>query len=673
MDYYPDYPEFERYHSTEQLPIEPISPDDLATAVVDKLSSFPNTVVPEKTSQMVKELCRGFNECINLNKPTIRPTVKYKIPYTSIFSPKTGSAKSLSAKMYASLLPTQYKVLFVVIRVDDATKFCEDINDWSGNPNKARCYYNVDLDHPDHHLRIEENEIDHHQCLVITHEKFKRLNLYSSQMSRILQKKRRDLIIIDERISFFEKHVITSEKIRALINAIVSLNSILPEPLQLNQTVESLEELLTSIEYLHQLCSENNIDTLYIDKDGIRHKNEIDGEEQIVTEQFNIPSNDAYQFDTLLQRITTRQNLRRFATPLAETVNDDDIRETVKRLCNSILMLKEYKFLYNKRGDLGLLVLHEKIENKLGSCVILDATAEVNRVYDDLVWYDESIMHYETTDPRTYSNLTIHKAFGYPQGRTAIYEDLSVDEITTKANDYIQIANSLMSESDKMLVITFMDFKPYLEACNTSDQIVFTHWGNHIGKNEWSDCNKVMIIGWYYIPKSEHRINLLNATRSTTTATELYSTEINQEYELSRLTDDLVQGSMRGSARITIDSDGNCAPSDVYIFVPKNKNGYTVMDLYESQFKDANIQHWILPLHESSIRDAITKEDQIIDYIGNHMLDKNEMLAKDCRIALDIKEAQFSKLQKSRQVIDYFRINNIITERRVRSLYFVKK
>ena len=182
-----------RFWSTESFSTNPIEPQLLIDEVAKRLQFYGN-VIPLKNPQMVSELCKGFNECIRLNQTG-------DIPQTIIFSPKTGSAKSTSAKTYISLLK-EVSSLVVVPRVDDAISYCCEINELSNDSDYARCYFRISDKHPDCDVRVDRQHINDFRYIVITHSMLRTISQYGeTSVANALKEKQRDLVIVDERLN----------------------------------------------------------------------------------------------------------------------------------------------------------------------------------------------------------------------------------------------------------------------------------------------------------------------------------------------------------------------------------------------------------------------------------------------------------------------------------------
>ena len=183
-------------HDSSSFPEEPIAPSTLALKVSEKLKEFGNTV-PDKTPVMVEELCRSFNECIRLN-------TNEEDAQTLILSPKTGSAKSVSSKMYVSLLEEQASVI-VVYTIEDAIQTCRDINHWSGDDDYARCFYSISEENKEDPTRVKKGELSKYRCIVISHALFKMANTKEDVAYLSLYKgRKREFILVDERVDLYK-------------------------------------------------------------------------------------------------------------------------------------------------------------------------------------------------------------------------------------------------------------------------------------------------------------------------------------------------------------------------------------------------------------------------------------------------------------------------------------
>lgn len=622
-----------RFYSTESFPTNPIEAQRLIDTVSEKLREYGN-VIPEKTSIMVEELCRGFNECIRLNQIE-------DIPQTLIFSPKTGSAKSTSAKAYISLLENASS-LVIVPRVDDAISYCNDINTWSENPEYARCYYRISDENPDSDVRVERDHINDFRCIVITHAMLRTISHFSdTSIANILKEKQRDLVIVDERLSLFHSHEITKDEVRNLAFIFAELQK--NTDFDLSPLREPLAMLLLTFRKLELIATNTNSKIVPIN-------GTLDDQ---LRETFDYTNVNFQILESLIQN----KNLK-FAqiNPLfkGSDIIEDDAKKTVVEKMRSIEYILKHEFYYFKSGQYIKLISLENLRHAFGSIVVLDATAEINMIYHTRsIAQHMQTMHMKTTDPRIYSNLTINIAKGYHQSRTAIYKDETIN-IVERATEYLQIAKGLLiSDDDRLLVITFKDFRNQMEMQNTEQHIEFTHWGNHVGKNEWSHCNKVMIVGWNYLTEEVHYNHFLHAVGNQEYSDHLQNNDTIKNYKITQMVDDLIQAAMRCSARKTIDENGNCAHSELYMFHPDNEEGKTIISHFIREFTDAVVKAWI-PEH-AQIVPKKAKSTENADLILNYLQEKSKS-AIDVSIQTIISDTGLKKHTVSRTIkSEYFK------------------
>jgi len=575
-NYEPNYDLYEpeppqRCHSIEDV-TTPVDPSHLASQVVAKLRSFPTKiVVPSQTPEMVKDLGRGFNKCIEHNKSNDEP-------HTYVFSPKTGSAKSVSAKMYVALLKDEASII-VVSKITDAINFCNDINNWSGDKGYARCYYSIDDKNP---FRVEKKDLYMYRCIVITHNMFiKENNNVKHGYFKSYRDSNRSLVIVDERISMYNRHKISKVVVEDLVRIFTLLKPHIKT--YIDPEITLLEEVVQLFGNIKQLSKQPNANASNLLLTASMRK------------QLSIPQCDFTILVAALNSYT--KNLHSLLNPVRTKKNDEEdkaLRNDIKNYLSNIETVLSENFSYHKSGLYSYLMSTENIISKFGTAVILDATAEVNEIYNTTAWHNsDTFRHIATVDPRKYSNFTIHKASGYPQSKYELLYKPSKKQLNQSIDNYLSIARSLLtSQSDHLLIISIQEFRDKLEKKNTNSRIEFTHWGDHIGKNDWSHCNKVMVIGWQELPSVEYYGNFINAVEDLKYAASALDEDMEKEYRYSQIADDLVQGVMRGSARKTISTDGNCYPCDAYLFYPNGEKGDSVMELFESQFKDAVVSSW---------------------------------------------------------------------------------
>lgn len=198
-------------------------------------------------------------------------------------------------------------------------------------------------------------------------------------------------------------------------------------------------------------------------------------------------------------------------------------------------------------------------------------------------------------------------------------------------------------DGDKLLVISFKGFvKEYLrEMFPENGNVVFTNWGNHVGRNDWKDCNKVMLIGWFRLPEEEYISKLFHISSLGTSDLRVMQ-HINPDavknLQLSEIADDLIQGAMRCCARVIDTKDSDCKAASVYLFQDNFDGSDDVINLFESEFPKANIVNWAPEANQakSSLPKPQQKKETVIEYLLEILKTNSSYLrydlCKECEI-----------------------------------------
>ncbi len=607
--YEPEPPEQpQRYIYETNFPTTPIKPLDLFNKVETQLKTY-KLVVPNKSKEMVEDLCKGFNECIRLNSNN----KDKKHPQTLVFSPKTGSAKSVTAKMYIAML-TNEDSLVVVPTVEDANTFCEDINNWSGDTNYARCTYSVNNDNPKTKYHIEKQDTTNYRCIVITHNMYIEINKYPSRkLFKALETKDTKLVIIDERISLYNRYTITSTQVLDLIDIFTKIDNKTDYDLKVD--IDTLNLVSDLFKRLKEQTTNDKKRELIL---ALKKQLEMD----IKAFQFsNI--GEVLNYDSII-------DLTKYITKIngiSSKQTNEDLKSSISELIEIIKKIGKEDFSFHTTGEYETILFTSNIEPLFGSSVVLDATASINEIYENTTYYKSSnIKHIITADPRIYNNFTIKIAKGYPQGRSSIYKGQTATEAKKILNNYARLALSLLDSDDNLLIVTFKDLvEPLQKLLKRNKKICITNWGNHVGKNNWSHCNKVMIIGWYRMPDTEYYGNYINSMNSIKEAQYYLRDHTINKFKSTQLIDDLVQATMRCSARKIANIDGDCTRSEAYIFYADNAEGHAIIKSYESEFKGAKVIDWDPKelLTTKKLSNSTNNVDTILSYLDKELKDKN--------------------------------------------------
>lgn len=630
---------------TDKFPMHPVDPQELSTRVEKQLILY-KTIVPIKNQQLVMELCKTFNQCIELNKKNESINL--------VVSPQTGSSKTLAAKMYVSLLKNESSII-VVPRVSDAISIAKDVNKWSGNRKYCRCHYLVNKDNPKSPLHILKEELQKYRSIVITHSMFKYINQANEKESNHFQlynQKNRDLTIIDERIYLHNSYKATLFEVENLLQFILELHNFL-------KGLGELKELKYFIEATKEISNVLSSIKKYVFDDFEEYKLYISYES---TDGYSIDEETIVNIQQKLKKAHTL--FKRLKEPIIgnKLFKKEDTAKWKKSLMILESLRKIFKngFMYLKQGNNKYLSTVENIENKFGSSVTLDATAKINMYYQIKASYgSKKTQLIETTNPKIYTNATIHLKKGQYQSRSAIFKNSNHTEIAEK---YLTLVNDIIrGTKEKILVVTYKKFKDILEGFNNNPHILFTNWGNHTGKNEWNKCENIIIIGWQFYQDIDYYSNFLSAASSVENAGDEHykRTLIKRKFKITQVADDLIQATNRINIRNVIDNNGNCPKCNIYLFYADADEYNEIIDIFITQFPGAVLDYKckdILTLLPNKSKKYL-KIDTIVEYIYDKLS----------------KETDFSFILPQAEILRELQIPRSTASRIFNSNYFKEK
>ncbi|WP_417534566.1 hypothetical protein [Marinobacterium stanieri] len=321
----------------------------------------------------------------------------------------------------------------------------------------------------------------------------------------------------------------------------------------------------------------------------------------------------------------------------------------INKQLDALRYFSKNHFLIYKTNKTKALLATENLLNQLGLSIVLDATAQINEYYQLANRFLGHVGFVVAPQIRQYKNLTIHKARGFSQARSAIYKDKSNQEVQAIAKSYASYALNELSADDKMLIICHKDFVSALKKQVNDKRVVYTHWGNHVGSNSWSHCNKVMLIGWNHLPPIEH-ISAINASLESVSLTSRHlDDDLLESFAISQLADDIVQGLMRSQARIIDTKESDCKPTSFYLFYKDDNKSEKVLEAVESQFPQSTIINW--KPNGASLPTKKTKRNKRADLVIEFLIEKSKdhetYLRVDVQTKLDINKSTMTRLMAS--------------------------
>lgn len=234
------------YHPNSQIildpstmPDTPVDPEQFVSRAIKQLTTH-GAFISDDMPELLEYMCRLFNFSIQPNIDLPR-TIK-----NLVFPAETGTGKSVSVQVYVSLLE-KHSSIIVVPKVEEAIKYCKEINKLAEDSDYARCYYSVTDKNKENALRVEAPKLRDYRCIVITHNMFRIINSESLRPSQTtdnqnptesanphirkpdiveyfgtFDKVSRDFVSIDEKLSFYEQFTLDYKELDQLIGNVES-------------------------------------------------------------------------------------------------------------------------------------------------------------------------------------------------------------------------------------------------------------------------------------------------------------------------------------------------------------------------------------------------------------------------------------------------------------------
>ncbi len=590
----------------QEIPIieKPIYPVDFADSMVRRMRELqPKYYTDGKVYHGYQEFGALYNQCITYNNEGHNKII--------VCPSSTGSGKTVSAHLYsAEISKLGYSTLLVVSEVTTAIESAEMINGLAGK-EVAGTYYSISEKNPDHELRYEIDELP--QITIITHALFIQRSDSNKEidMLKMFNDKQRDLIIIDERIDLVKRISFATNEIPDAI-AIMSRD---------DRLAAQTEEL-------------NAINEIIFN----------DGEHYNGSYTYDLNSVEMGSMEHILQDMSLRlpvyaneiENGKYNLKPKLRGTKRDkyDLYEEKKvaNLLNRISFVISKRFTHTKEGKAIVCHREEDLSGAFGSVVVLDASASINPEYIMRLTNGHDIDFMKRVDSRTYGNATLNtcKIKKLNQSKSAFTGSGTPVEQIAKTLEtievYLKIIDEIITNKDKLLVVTYKVFVPIFQEKCRHKNVHFIHWGGSDarGSNSFSDYNKLMTIGWYRRPQHVY-VGSIVAINDFDDYQPLQESKMaDTNYLKDRLiADDMVQFFNRGQTRISIDDEGNCSDTQLYMFTGRSEDVTgTIIDSIKSEMPGIKIDSWSPKVDMGKLKQKQSKveerADRVIDWLrGN--------------------------------------------------------
>jgi len=589
----------------------PVPVEEFADMCSDRIKSLsPDFYTEGKVREGFVQYGSAYNHCCELNN------TEQSIPI--IIPAATGSGKTVSSRLaMANIAKLGMSGLLVVSEISVALEAVADINKLAGK-KVAGVYYTISKDHSMTDLWCSLKDLP--QIAIISHALFISRSDTGKDIDLIrnYNNKQRDLIIIDERIDVVKRESFST-------NEIPKATATLRRDKRLWNTADAIDEfskeMFESKNFLDHRKDDNQIKSL-----------------------FNNFSSSILQTRYLLlsgQCDIGLNGVRGVKKGQGEEV------EVISNLFNRISWVISGRFTRIKEGSRIICHREEDLSYKFGSVVTLDATAGVNADYRYRDLNKHKMVFMKRIQSRNYSNVNLHicDAKGARQSKSAIYDEpYREKKLSEMATNYLRIVEEIVEPGDKMLAVSYKDMMPSFGELNPNNGkskkplVRFAHWGSKSvrGSNEFSTFNKAIAIGWLRRPQHYYTSSVMavNDVDEYVPCTGSIWSDANYLKDML-IIDDLVQFLNRVQCRVSIDEEGNCKPTDLYIFTGGKKSMKDlIVKFAKMEMPGIKILNWELKAAIKLKRKKTalqTRIDAVVEFLRGKIVTHREITMKEIK------------------------------------------
>ena len=539
---------------------EPVHPAEFTKMMKRRMLDLnPDQHFSDKMIEAYGSFGAIYNEVSNFNRDGVIKRI--------IVPLSTGAGKTVSSKQYLALIAKLgISGLLVVSEVSVALEAVKEINELAGT-NVAGAYYSVSEDNPDSNERCDLQDLP--LIGLISHSMFTSRSHTGVDIDllKYYDGKHRRCIIIDESINLVKSSSFGTEEIPDLMG-------ILKRDQKLHNYVIQLSTVINTMQ------KESNAAVHY-------ESHMKDMLESIVTGTRKV----LLLIDSRQVNISKRMRGKK------------DSREI--ELKDTISLLERIAFVFGETFAITTegknKVMHRDIDlsGAFGSVVILDATSTINPSYTFHQKNSDDVQFMERIDVRNYCNVNINICHNkdLPQSKTAIYATPKKSKTLDKVvKQYLAAIEDILEPGDQLLVCTYKILVPLFKHLCPFDNVKFIHWGSSDarGSNEYKDFNKAMAIGFFRRPQHVYNgavLAIKDYKFYVPTNGSIAKDAIQLKNHL--LVDDLVQFFNRVRCRVSIDENGNCEPTELYLFTGGSESIKLLMrELIEKEMPNITSSEW---------------------------------------------------------------------------------
>ncbi len=580
--------------------VTPVNPEVFARVMREHWETNCNNVTSHAFLDLWSVMARAFNEAIESHGTPSENLWR-------VLQPSTGTGKTQGARIYSALTiinnmavrsNDKVGILIVTREIAEAEKLADEINEsvrWLVSRGKLGGETSssvLEVRHPISPASLGQtpgvalakhsqspksmtgNVMAEADVLIITHAAYVKAldNLKHDDDERWSsfiewQNGTRRLTIVDETISnLVEMYGIDVENLKRTIAHIPDdIQSEFPIQMKyLTEMVAVLRKLREKVTgSVDQVDDGDNISRLVWDseaKESARHA------------RINATGYD-------MRLLRARLARHRYDTAVTGGVEDQVvgmvIADRVDRALRDVEAIYSRWAWYAKRGDYDTLNSSRLLlPDTFPAPVVLDATASTQVLWDLLG--DKVVRPVVPPHVRSYRNVTLHVAWSTAgTGKTAM-----VKHGKKRMARLMVDLNSRFAGQDRNVLLVTNKAVEHLAMDHevTFGSLSVAHWGRIDGRNDWRDCDTVVIAGLQF-KGSVWASNLYMSVKGPKGAECLQKgNQLAQQMETKEVIVSVVQALNRVRCRKVIDMEGNCPKTDAFIVLPTGDRGRAILD-----------------------------------------------------------------------------------------------
>lgn len=233
--------------------------------------------------------------------------------------------------------------------------------------------------------------------------------------------------------------------------------------------------------------------------------------------------------------------------------------------------------------------------------VVLDATARADFLWD--LFEDRALRVPTPSQVRDYSNVTLHVARASGVGKRSMKENFR-----KRFPRLIADLEGRLSPDRSVFVCLHKDNRPLaLDYAPTFAEFSIGHWGKVDGSNAWKDYDTAVIFGLPYRDQvwSNDTFFALQGFQEDEWFSEpqwKHHRDVRRVMRQRQLSVSIIQAIGRIRLRRVVDEHGKCPPAEVFIVLPKDKDGDEVLQDIVTDLPGLKLADWDFSMDGPKVR-----------------------------------------------------------------------